>query len=412
MASFVYALKAAETQRQYPRRFRAFLDFLGYKGTLQDQAKLFLENARQNAQWAEAELMKFITFQRERVEAREIVSSTIRNYIKATKLFCQMNDLVLNWDKIRRGLPSARQSANDRAPTLEEIKRLLEYPDRRMKPIIYTMVSSGIRIGSWDYLCWKHVSPILENGKLIAAKLQVYAGDPEEYYCFITPEAYTSLNDWMEFRSGYGEVITGDSWLMRDIWQTTNITYGAKLGLATCPKKLRSSGIRRLLERALWEQGLRHPLVNGVRRHEWKAAHGFRKFFKTQAERTMKSLNVEILMGHNIGLADSYYKPSEQELLKEYLSAVVLLTIHDDKTKLEKQLKELEDKSNDNEYIIEGRLHEKEVQIQTLIKKQEKFVIIEGRLKEKDEQIHALIKRQEKFEQLVQSLIDSGQFKP
>jgi hypothetical protein len=52
MASFVYALKAAETQRQYHRRFRAFLDFLGYKGTLQDQAKLFLTNARQNAQWA------------------------------------------------------------------------------------------------------------------------------------------------------------------------------------------------------------------------------------------------------------------------------------------------------------------------------------------------------------------------
>jgi len=101
----------------------------------------------------------------------------------------------------------------------------------------------------------------------------------------------------------------------------------------------------------------------------------------------MKSLNVEILMGHNIGLADSYYKPSEQELLKEYLLAVDLLTIHDDKTKLEKQLKEMEDKSTDNGYVIEGRLHEKEVQIQ------------------------ALIKRQEKFELMIQSLIDSGQLK-
>ncbi|HEY7082186.1 MAG TPA: hypothetical protein VH500_21050 [Nitrososphaeraceae archaeon] len=113
---------------------------------------MFLTNSRQNAQWAEVELMRFIMFQRERVESREIVGSTIRNYIKATKLFCQMNDLVLNWDKVRRGLPSSRQSANDRAPTLEEIKRLVEYPDRRIKPIISTMVSSGIQIGSWDYL--------------------------------------------------------------------------------------------------------------------------------------------------------------------------------------------------------------------------------------------------------------------
>jgi hypothetical protein len=66
---------------------------------------------------------------------------------------------------------------------------------------------------------------------------------------------------------------------------------------------------------------------------------------------------------------------------------VDLLTIHDDKTKLEKQLKELEDKSTDNEYVIEGRLRQKEVQIQ------------------------ASIKKQEKFEQLLQSLIDSGQLK-
>jgi L-lactate utilization protein LutC len=94
---------------------------------------------------------------------------------------------------------------------------------------------------------------------------------------------------------------------------------------------------------------------------------------------------VEILMGHNIGLADSYYKPSEQELLKEHLLAVDLLTIHDDKTKVEKQLKELEEKSTDNEYVIEARLREKEVQIQ------------------------ALIKKQEKFEHMIQSLIDSGQ---
>jgi hypothetical protein len=70
MASFVYALKAVETQRQYSRRFRAFLDFLGYKCTLQDQAIWFLTNARQNAQWAEVELMRFITFQKQRVESR------------------------------------------------------------------------------------------------------------------------------------------------------------------------------------------------------------------------------------------------------------------------------------------------------------------------------------------------------
>ena len=51
-----------------------------------------------------------------------------------------------------------------------------------------------------------------------------------------------------------------ESWVMRDIWQTTNVKYGAKWGLATMPKQLQSSAIKRLIDRALWEQGIRHQL--------------------------------------------------------------------------------------------------------------------------------------------------------
>ena len=53
----------------------------------------------------------------------EISDSTITNYYKATKLFCIINDLALNWKKISRGLPSGRRATNDRAPTIEEIQK-------------------------------------------------------------------------------------------------------------------------------------------------------------------------------------------------------------------------------------------------------------------------------------------------
>jgi hypothetical protein len=80
----------------------------------------------------------------------------------------------LAWKMIRCGLPSANKAADDRAPRLDEIQRLLDR-DPRVKPIICVMASSGMRIGAWDYLKWKHIMPVMdadgENGQVVAAKI-------------------------------------------------------------------------------------------------------------------------------------------------------------------------------------------------------------------------------------------------
>lgn len=132
---------------------------------------------------------------------------------------------------------------------------------------------------------------------------------------------------------------------MRDLWQTTNMNYGAKWGLATNPKKLQSIAVKRLLDRALWEQGIRHTLLAGKKRHEWKDAHGYRKFYKSRAEQVMKPANVEITMGHDLGTSESYWKPTEREVLEDYLKAIPLLTINTDKLILQKQVEELTEKT-------------------------------------------------------------------
>lgn len=255
LSQFLYALKAPETKRQWPNRLRVVFDFLGFHGNLDEQAKQFMALYKEESvALVQDRLMEFILYEIQRSQRGEISPSTIPNYLKAIKLFCEMNDIQVSWKKISRGVPRGRQAANDRAPTREEILKLIQYPDRIIRPIVYVMASSGIRLGAWDFLQWKHVSPVCdEKGNILAAKLIVYTGEPDEYYTFVTPEAYYTLKEWMNFRSSYGEQVTGTSWLMRVIWQTTNINYGAKLGLATAPKKLKSSGIKRLLERALWE---------------------------------------------------------------------------------------------------------------------------------------------------------------
>lgn len=165
-----------------------------------------------------------------------------------------MNDIGIPWKKITCGLPKGRQWAHDRTPSIDEIRKLCEYPDRRIKPLVYTMCASGIRLGSWDYLRWQDVSPIIKDGKVVAAKLRVYAGDPEEYFTFITPEAYQALASWMKFRKDSGEDITANSWVMRDLWDTKK---GCIQHFVTIPKKLKAIGVKRLVEDVLWNPMLK-----------------------------------------------------------------------------------------------------------------------------------------------------------
>jgi hypothetical protein len=101
-----------------------------------------------------------------------------------------------------------------RAPTLEEIKKLCEYPDRRIKAIVYTMISSGIRVGAWDYLIWGNIRPIQEDGKIVAARMVVYDGEDDSYISYITPSAYRELAEWVNYRKESGEVITDESWVI------------------------------------------------------------------------------------------------------------------------------------------------------------------------------------------------------
>lgn len=303
----------------------------------------------EDKEWFLDSLMSYTTFEKSRLINREISTSTLRNIHKPMKLFCDMNDILINWRLIKRGLPPDRRYGNDRIPTIEEIHKLLEYTDVRIRPIVLVMVSSGIRLGAWSYLKWKHIIPIVKDQTLISAKVIVYAGEVEQYFTFCTPEAYFALKSWMDFRVSYGEVISGESWLMRDVWNTISSSYGSKVGLAKYPKKLDHRSIRSMINRALHKQGLRNGLLEkGVRSHEFKAVHGFRKFFKTVCEGGgMKPANVELLLGHDIGISSSYYKPTENQLLEDYIKIVNLLTV-DKAFKLQEKL--LQSQKQTDEY--------------------------------------------------------------
>jgi hypothetical protein len=325
----------------YQRRLATFLEHIGL------DADGFVARAGANGAWAQERILEYLLREKERAARKEIETSSVGNVKKPVKLLLEMNDVGgINWKKISRMLPSARRYALDRAPTVEELRLLISNAETRFQTIVLTMISSGIRIGAWDYLNWSDVQPMERAGQLVAAKLTVYRGEPEEYYTFITPEAYAKLQQYMELRASHGERIGKDSPLARDRWQAN--PRGSHKGAIDRPQRLRARGVKRLFEDMLWKFGLRKEKK---RRHEF-SIHSIRKFFKTRAEQLMRPINVETLMGHSTGISDSYYRPTEKELLEDYLKAVPLLTIS--------EAEEVRRESQLSRQQLEGRLQQLE----------------------------------------------------
>ncbi len=362
---FLSMLNASESKRQYPRRLKTFFDYLGLESEnnkdLELQCKAFVsqfknddDKTRSLQKW----LIRFAAYQKERVAKKEISPSTVPNYFKAIKLFTQANNLdnKVNWKLVSKSYPKGLQAADDRAPTLEEIQKLIRFTDRRIEPLVLILVSSGIRIGAFETLFWKHISPKFnENDELIAAKMIVYPNDSEKYYTFLTPEAYRSVKEWMDYRSASGEDITGESIVMRDIWQIGDIE-----GVRN-PRPLNTFALTRLLNRAWQAQKIRHKLPQNGKRHEFKTAHGFRKYFKTQTEQArVSSAMIEMMMGHSLGVSSSYMKPTEDVMLQEYVNAIDYLTVNQSVVLINKSLRKQEETIRNSFVEMESK-HRKEI---------------------------------------------------
>ena len=126
------------------------------------------------------------------------------------------------------------------------------------------------------------------------------------------------------YRRECGELINGDRWIMRNLWNST--TPKGK-GNIDHPKNLKSTGVKQLMAASPFCSRMqKERLEQGKKRHEFQANHAFRKWFKTRCEMAgMKPINVEVLMGHLTGISDSYYRATENELLGDYLKAVVVV---------------------------------------------------------------------------------------
>jgi hypothetical protein len=98
---FLYGMKAPMIREKYRGRLAKFFDFIGLtEGTIEECAKPFTERGKKEPDWVFVNVLRFAHAQKEMVANGEIRPATLRNYIKAFKLFWEMNDIVIAWNKI------------------------------------------------------------------------------------------------------------------------------------------------------------------------------------------------------------------------------------------------------------------------------------------------------------------------
>jgi hypothetical protein len=109
---FLFAINSPVTRERYSTRLRSFFVHIGIEGTTmeEERCRKFVEKVKEsgengNSKWAYVSVIKFLQHQKDRYDKKEIAGSTVRGYYKAVKLFAEVNDILLPWSKIKRGLP-------------------------------------------------------------------------------------------------------------------------------------------------------------------------------------------------------------------------------------------------------------------------------------------------------------------
>jgi hypothetical protein len=359
----------------------------------------------------------YVVLLQNKVNNQEITARTCITMIPPIKLFCEMNDIILNWQKIGRLLPRGSNNAADEAYTREQIKKMLEFADLRTKIPILFMASSGMRLGGFQSLTDGGIKPIHDekSGKLLAAHIVVYKGTDEEYDTFISPEAYHAYEEYRNLRIKFGENITKNSPILL---RRFDVSQDGKTAIIDNTNSVVLATISGIIRTVAYKAGVREASENYVERYNIKIAHGFRKFFSRTLSniKTPDGLNAidfikkEWLLGHSLtgihALEENYNRNDRVKmLLDEYLKAVKEVTISDEE-RLQVEVKKLQiDISNMK--TVEFQLAAKDIEIQDIKSKYDTM----------QSQIQVLIsslgniKEQSQIDQIAKTLYGVGMLK-
>jgi integrase len=319
--NFINSLKSDSTKEGYRNALLRFMQQFHIKDTntfsqlLPKDIESYLKN-----------YIQFLKEENRSTQSMNIILSSVNH-------FCIMNDIVINYKKICKFKSPAKKHNFDRAYTHQDISKLLQICPLRLKVAVLVYSSTGIRKGALVTLQLRHLK---KNEKDNLYKFTIYEGEKEQYYTFCTPETASLIDEYLDYRARCGEKLTDDSYLIREEFDINDLEQIKKRS-----RTISSNTIGNTLLVYLLKTGLRDlNRQSQFTRKPIPLLHGFRKFFTTQLINSKINPEIrEMLLGHKIGLASCYYRPSEEEMLAEYMKAINNLTINEEnrlKMKIEK----------------------------------------------------------------------------
>ncbi len=228
--------------------------------------------------------------------------NSISSRFQGIKHFCIMNEINLNWNIIHKMFPQRQKTQSLRSYTCKEIRELLSCAKSlRDTALIHFLASTGARIGVFDnVLSMKHLRKISHGCNAV----KVYAGQVEEYWVFLTPQASRALNVYHKYRKQHGEMFCEDT----PIFAIMSASHG----------QLGWSGARSAVYRTVSRSNIRQDKQDS--RYDVQVDHGFRKRFNTilKLDNSVNYNIAEKLMGHKNGLDGVYLTPTLDELFVEF----------------------------------------------------------------------------------------------
>lgn len=363
--NFINAIKSPATKKKYSYLLQEYFKYLQF-----DISNLDLLLSR-NSKTIDNEIIKYII---DLKKNKGLAYSSLNTKLAAIFLFYTMNDIVLNRKKIARYLGEHIKTVKDRGYTIDEIKKIVDCCSLKYNIVVTMMASNGCRIGAIPNLVLKNLK---YHDKYQLYQITFYENSKDEYYSFCTPECSNYIKEYLSFRERSGEKLNQNSPLIRNEFQQDDSLHIEN------PKFLTLDSYHKYLSLVLVKVGIRTnhlptlSIKKKKQRKEIPQNHGFRKFTMT----TMSDANInvekrEMLLGHSIGLGDSYYRPTEQKMLQEYLKVVNDLTINE-ANRLKKENDELKENIDYNKFKIEKEMN----------KLKEENIILSQRLIKIDEYI-------------------------